>query len=76
MSWVISVLVDDLAPAAYRLRISSTADATVLCEEKLMIEHVMVRPEALLRAVITLAQAIVVGDQQNDVPVRVVRLAR
>ena len=69
-------LVDDLPPAAYRLRVSSTADATVLCEEKLVIEHVMVRPEALLRAVITLAQAIVVGDQQNDVPVRVVRLAR
>jgi hypothetical protein len=69
-------LVHDLAPASYRLRINAKDDATILCEEKLVIEHVMVRPEALMRAVITLAKAIVSGDQQSDVPVRVVRLER
>ena len=69
-------LAHDLAPASYRLRINAKDDATILCEEKLVIEHVMVRPEALMRAVITLAKAIVAGDQQSDVPVRVVRLER
>ena len=69
-------LVHDLAPAHYRLRINAKDDAMILCEEKLVIEHVMVRPEALMSAVITLVKAIVAGDQQSDVPVRVVSLQR
>ena len=69
-------LVHDLAPAHYRLRVSAKDDATIICEEKLVIEHVMVRPEALLRAVAKLAKAVIAGDQLSDVPVRVVRLER
>ena len=42
----------------------------------LVIEHVLVRPQALLAAFINLAQALVAGNQLSDVPVRVVRLAR
>ena len=69
-------LVHDLAPAHCRLRVSSKDDATIIQEEKLVIENVMVRPQALLRAVVKLAKAVIAGDQLSDVPVRVVRLER
>jgi len=70
---------DDLTldqPAAqYRLRVTSGGEQPVISDQTLVVEQLHVRPQALFAALTDWTIAALAGNEDADVPVRVVRVA-
>lgn len=67
-------LTQDQPAAEYRLRVTSGGDLPVTNDQTLMIENLHVRPQALFAAMTDWAIAAFAGNEDADVPVRVVRV--
>jgi len=69
-------LTQDQPAAQYRLRVTSGGEMPVTSDQSLVIENLNVRPQALFAAFSDWAIAALAGNEDADVPVRVVRVAR
>lgn len=69
-------LTQDQPAAQYRLRVTSGGEMPVTSDQSLVIENLNVRPQALFAAFSDWAIAALAGNEDADVPVRVVRVVK
>ena len=68
-------LSEALIPGTYRIVIAADTEPPAHWQRRLVVETISVRPQAVLAALHTLGEAILAGNANADVPVRIVRLA-
>jgi hypothetical protein len=69
-------LFSTLSTVTYHLNAEADSEPPTTWKTTVTIEQVAVRPQALVAAVFTWTKAILSGNEQADIPVRVVRLGR